>query len=105
MTATWIPADTFGARLVRLRHAARLTIEEAADSCGIKRATWRAWELEVNTPRDMAGVVDKVAHGLAREGLEVNRLWLMWGDATAQVPTNGGDEPPRESWLERTVAA
>lgn len=81
MTATsWAPADTFGNRLALLRHELHLTLEEAADRCGLKRATWRTWELGISHPRNMAEVVDQIAAGLARDGQEVNRAWLAWGD-------------------------
>jgi hypothetical protein len=47
-----IPADTFGARLVLARyHAGRLSIEKAAERCGLNSEGWRRWE-DGSKPRD-----------------------------------------------------
>lgn len=70
----WVPADTFAARLVHLRHDMGLTQEEIADLCGVKRASWNAWEHGVS-PRNMAKTVEAI-HG----GTKARRDWLMWGE-------------------------
>lgn len=69
-----MPSDTFGNRLAVMRHELGLTLEEAADRAGLKRATWRTWERGISKPRDMAAVVTKIAGTF-----EYDAMWLMWG--------------------------
>jgi transcriptional regulator with XRE-family HTH domain len=69
-----IPADTFGARLVLARyHAGRLSIEKAAERCGLNSEGWRRWE-DGSKPRDKIEVAQAVS-----EGLRINLQWLMFG--------------------------
>lgn len=56
-----------------MRHELGLTLEEAADQAGLKRPTWRTWELGAK-PRDMARVVRRIA-----ETFGYDEMWLMWG--------------------------
>ncbi len=81
---TWVPRDTFGARLALLRRELGLTAEEAAARCGLNRATWQTWEHGAS-PRNMSTVVAKIALGTG-----VSREWLMWGG-----PLLRADELPR----------
>ena len=69
-----IPADTFGARLVLARyHAGRLSIEKAAERCGLNSEGWRRWE-DGSKPRGEVAVIQAIA-----EGLDINMHWLMFG--------------------------
>lgn len=81
MTATWIPTDTFGARLNLVRREKGLTVEQAAKLAGLPHPTWSTWERGAR-PRDMSTVVAKVA-----ASLDVDRDWLMWGGPLA-APTD-----------------
>lgn len=79
----WVPTDTFGGRLILLRHQLGLTIEEAAERTGQKPATWSTWE-RGSMPRSMAAIVAAIslATGVSRE-------WLMWGGPLSD-PGSGG---------------
>jgi len=72
---TWVPRDTFAARLALLRRELGITAEEAAARCGLNRATWQTWEHGAS-PRNMSAVVAKIALATG-----VSRDWLMWGGA------------------------
>lgn len=96
MTTTWIPSlptETFGQRLRVMRLARDLSIETAAEACGLPAVTWRTWEKGAK-PRDMASVVRKI-----QDAMGVDRDWLMWGispdgDGGAMLAGGGGDAPP-----------
>lgn len=81
-----VPSDTFGNRLAVMRHELGLTLEEAADRAGLKRATWRTWEHGAK-PRDMARVVRQI-----EDAFGYDAVWLMWGGQLAPVdrPPSGG---------------
>lgn len=71
-----IPSDTFAARLVLTRHhRGRLSIEKAAERCGLNAEGWRRWE-DGAQPRDKADVVEMIS-----EELQIDRDWLMYGGA------------------------
>lgn len=72
-TETWVPADTFGARLLLIRKEKRMTVEAIARICGIAHPTWTTWENGAR-PRDMRDAVTKIAAAVG-----VDRDWLMWG--------------------------
>lgn len=70
----WVPQDTFGARLALVRHQlGRLSVEEAAQRCGLAPSTWRTWEAGVR-PQDTQEVVRRIAGATGAD-----RDWLMWG--------------------------
>ena len=69
-----VPGDTFGNRLALVRHELGLTLEEAADRAGMKRATWRTWEKGLAKPRDMVSVVQQVADAFGYDA-----QWLAFG--------------------------
>lgn len=90
----WVPKDTFGGRLILLRHAlGALTIQEAAEMCGQKTATWSTWE-RGSRPRKMDEVVQEIS-----DATGVDRDWLMWGKAagTPNGPNGGGGLPRLDS--------
>lgn len=69
-----VPADTFAARLVLVRHfAGRLSIERAAERCGLNSGNWVRWE-DGASPRDKADVAQAIA-----DGLNIDREWLLFG--------------------------
>lgn len=85
MSTTWVPADTFGTRLMLLRRHLDLTVEQAAERAGLSHATWSTWERGA-MPRNLPSVVTAVV-----EAFGVDREWLLWGElARTQPPTPGG---------------
>lgn len=72
--ASWVPAETFASRLVRLRRELGWNQGEAAARCGLDDGSWSNWERGVS-PRRMAEVVAAI-----HEATGVDRDWLMWGD-------------------------
>ena len=69
-----IPADTFSARLVLVRHfAGRLSIEKAAAQAGLDSEGWRRWE-DGAKPRDKTDVALAIANAF---GIDMH--WLLWG--------------------------
>ena len=82
---TWVPRDTFGARLVLLRRELDLSTEEIAGRCGLNRATWQTWE-HGSSPRNMSAVVAQIALATGAD-----RDWLMWGG-----PLGGLNSPPAQ---------
>ena len=77
----WKPEDTFGARLRMLRHHLGVSVDEIADRCGFRHATWSKWE-HGTAPRGMNRVVERIA---AVTG--VDREWLMWGGSLTRSTT------------------
>lgn len=75
----WIPAaDTFGARLALVRqHMAWGNIVEAATACTLPVASWRNWERDGRSPRNIVEISRKIA---ARTGCDF--LWLLTGSAS-----------------------
>lgn len=69
-----VPADTFAARLMLARmHAGHLTIQDAAEKCGLINQSWSNWEKGMK-PRDLVEVTQAIS-----EGLGVDRDWLLFG--------------------------
>lgn len=83
---SWVPADTFGTRLLLTRRELGLTTEEAAGRCNIPVPTWNTWENGV-TPRKLNVVVQKI-----HKGLGVDRDYLMWGSTTARHSDIPGEQ-------------
>ncbi len=76
-----IPSDTFGHRLMLARaDSGNLTIQEAAEKCGLLSQSWSNWE-RGRIPRDILDVAEAVA-----EGLSVDRDWLLFGGPLAKAP-------------------
>jgi hypothetical protein len=87
-----IPADTFAARLVLARHhAGRLSIETAADRCGLNSENWRRWEGGAQ-PRDKV----EVGHAIAT-GLDMNLNWLLFGGALLSARGKSTKRPSRDT--------
>jgi hypothetical protein len=77
-----VPADTFAARLVLVRHhAGRLSIEQAARLTGLNSGNWARWE-DGARPRDRIEVSQAIS-----EALNIDLDWLMFGGAL--IPARG----------------
>lgn len=76
-----IPEDTLAARLVLARHhAGRLSIERAAERCGLNPGNWAHWE-DGRRPRDPVAVADAIEAGLG-----VDSDWLLRGRRGGHTP-------------------
>lgn len=89
----WIPGDdTFGARLALVRQRMGWgNVAEAAEACDIPVPSWRNWERDGRTPRNIIEISGKIA---ARTGCD--QLWLERGRAGRLLVTAGrgtGQEP------------
>jgi hypothetical protein len=81
--ATWVPAtDTFGVRLVLVRHQMGWNAKQAAVACGVKPQSWREWEMFRRHPRDYEAVCRQIA---ARTGCDL--VWLMCGQVPSGAPS------------------
>jgi len=83
----WIPADTFGTRLLIARKQRGLTVEVAAKRCGVAHPTGTTWENGAR-PRDLVAAVQKISAALV-----CDRDWLMWGGALASAGPTGPAGP------------
>jgi transcriptional regulator with XRE-family HTH domain len=96
-----VPGDTFGNRLALMRHELGLSLDEAADRAGLKRATWRTWEKGLAKPRDMIAVVNNIADAFGYDA-----QWLAFGGALGipktprPGPDGGSSEVVRQQGLE-----
>jgi transcriptional regulator with XRE-family HTH domain len=82
----WIPTtDSFGARLALVRHRMGWNIKEAAQKCSVAPATWRLWEIDGATPRNLITVSMTIASVTG-----CDYLWLVHG------PNRGGAKPTDE---------
>lgn len=71
--------DTFAARLVLARmHAGNMTIQDAAERCGLINQSWSNWEKGMK-PRDLLEVVQAIS-----EGLGIDQNWLLFGGPLAK---------------------
>lgn len=69
----WVPADTFGSRLARIRQAKGWNVLEAATACGVPDQSWRNWE-DGRSPRDLQEVCKKLA-----KAVPCDYVWLIAG--------------------------
>jgi hypothetical protein len=72
---SWIPQDSFGARLALIRQHLHVNVNRAALMCGLDGENWRNWESGKN-PRDFELVCHKIAEAT---GCSIG--WLMMGGA------------------------
>lgn len=40
----WVPEDTYGDRLARIRRQMHWNVSQAAEACGVSHQSWRNWE-------------------------------------------------------------
>lgn len=73
VTGSWIPEETFGTRLLLLRHRLGLTQREAASKCDLDDGSWSNWE-NGTSPRDKTEVARKI-----HDATGVDLGWLAWG--------------------------
>jgi hypothetical protein len=80
----WIPdTDTFGARLILVRqHMGWGNVKVAAVACGLPPESWRTWERDGVTPRQIVGVARRIA---LRTGCSFG--WLLTGSADGSIRT------------------
>lgn len=69
----WVPEDTFGDRLARIRRQMRWNVSEAATACGVSHQSWRNWE-EGGLPRDLYKTAEAIAHASG-----CSERWLLMG--------------------------
>jgi transcriptional regulator with XRE-family HTH domain len=78
----WVPAiESFGVRLVLVRHQMGWNAKEAALACGIAAQNWREWEQSGRRPRDYEGICKQIA---ARTKCDL--IWLMTGTPSTGWP-------------------
>lgn len=80
-----VPRDSFALRLVMLRHDLDWTQQEAADTVGVKRASWASWE-KGRMPHAQAQITKQIA-----DATGYDLRWLLYGEVS-DSPT-GGDHP------------
>jgi hypothetical protein len=74
-TETWVPVDTFGARLALIRqYLGGWNTKRAADHCGLDDQKWRNWESGRHKPRDYPEVCRAIS-----DRCGVDYVWLMVG--------------------------
>jgi len=80
----WVPAiESFGVRLVLVRHQMGWNAKEAALACGIAAQSWREWEQSGRRPRDYEGVCRQIA-----ERTKCDLIWLMTGTPSGGWPVS-----------------
>lgn len=89
-TETWIPTDTFAARLTLVRKHLGMNGKEFAAKVGYDPGTLNNWEWG-RIPRDLAAVVGNIA-----DKTGVDREWLMWGIPASSI---------RQGWHPRGVVS
>jgi transcriptional regulator with XRE-family HTH domain len=74
-TTGWVPSDqSFGARLAMIRQAMGWNAKEAALACGLPQNSWRGWEAQSRSPRNVLDVVERIV-----ERTGVDDYWLLTG--------------------------
>ncbi|WFF07219.1 hypothetical protein O7622_01060 [Micromonospora sp. WMMD1076] len=72
----WKPdTSAFGARLALLRWQLNFNMKEAALVCGFPAQSWRTWELDGTSPRDIVAVARQIA-----DRTRCDYLWLLLGE-------------------------
>lgn len=77
----WVPADSFGQRLMLVRRSLGLSVKEIALATGFHYATWSTWE-NGRLPSDVLDVVRRLS-----DTYGVDRDWLLWGGAFGGGPS------------------
>jgi hypothetical protein len=90
----WVPAtESFGVRLVLVRHQMSWNAKEAALACGIAAQNWREWEQSGRRPRDYEGICKQIA-----DRTKCDLMWLMTGDPSfGRPPGQQTDNPDNYS--------
>lgn len=97
----WVPdVDSFGARLILVRHRMGWNMKEAALACGLPQASWRGWEVDGNRPRDLVDVCRKIAK---RTGASYD--WLLDGRVQAASGLSREDTRSDTGWYRTPATA
>jgi transcriptional regulator with XRE-family HTH domain len=97
----WVPAiESFGARLVLIRHEMGWNAKEAALACGIAAQNWREWEQSGRRPRDYEGICKQIA---ARTKCDL--IWLMTGTPSTGWPSPTAEPPSYDLRISRLELA
>ena len=86
-TRGWTADDsTFGARLALVRQRMQWgNVKEAALACGVPTESWRTWERDNRSPRNIVQIARRIAE---RTGCDY--LWLLLGqNAEIDAVVNG----------------
>lgn len=73
-------ASEFGARLALIRWQMGWNLKEAAIACGLPAQSWRTWELDRTTPRDIVAISKQIS-----ERTRCDYLWLLLGESSEQA--------------------
>jgi len=84
----WIPAaDTFGSRLILVRQRMGWgNVKQAAQECRLPVQSWRTWERDGVTPRQIVDVARRIS---LRTGCSFG--WLLTGSADGSIRTTAYD--------------
>lgn len=75
-----VDASTFGARLALIRWQMGWNMKEAAIGCGLPAQSWRTWEIDGTTPRDIVAIAKQIS-----ERTRCDYLWLLIGERGEQI--------------------
>lgn len=81
----WIPEDTFGDRLRRLRRAANLSQVDFANAIDATHQAVASWEIGTREPRSVVAVAKRV-----ELAFNVPAGWLLGLDVEVPSPPDGG---------------
>lgn len=90
----WVPPNTFGARLARIRQAKGWNVREAATHCGFPEQSWHNWE-DGRSPRDLQTVAEKIA-----KAVPCDYVWLLAG---IETPKTRSEKSERGSHLRKVA--
>jgi len=89
VTGWTIDDSTFGARLALVRQRMDWNIKEAARECGLPAASWRTWERDGVTPRNIVEIA-----GLISERTGCDYGWLLAGQRLTSYAVSRGRPGP-----------
>lgn len=89
---SWVPDDTFGARLAQIRQHFGWNVKEAAFACGIKVQSWRNWE-NGRLPRDYEAACNTIATHTGCDLDWLLRGWTSRSRCFSEKSCVAGDQP------------
>lgn len=96
-TGWTVDDSTFGARLALIRQKMDWNTKEAARECGIPAASWRTWERDGVSPRNIVDIAGQIAE---RTGCRYG--WLLVGPRlTTTAASPGRSEREVNNWSPR----
>jgi hypothetical protein len=89
-TASWIPDDSsFGARLALIRQRMGWgNVKRAALACGLPAESWRTWERDNVSPREILEIAEKIS-----EHTGCDYGWLVGGQRLANRSSEQPGQP------------